>query len=255
MASLHDDNQSDMASTGSEWSRVQLSEDEGVDDDAASVCSSWSHMSAAAFEALQCLRKSDITEVKAFCKPPVGVQVTLQAVCILLGIKPKYVVRPHTLCKEKDYWSVSKALLAAPDFLQRVMSFDPDTIDPETFAQLNAYIGRDDFAVDRMKSVSLAAAGLCMWVHAVHAYRASTIGSWVPPRPAAPDSPPHSERAEARMALDGGRLSLREAPRPPVRCNRGVLWYMHARLIHCHGVSVGDVDMLAFVHPHALGPE
>ena len=215
MASLHDDNQSDMASTGSEWSRVQLSEDEGVDDDAASVCSSWSHMSAAAFEALQCLRKSDITEVKAFCKPPVGVQVTLQAVCILLGIKPKYVVRPHTLCKEKDYWSVSKALLAAPDFLQRVMSFDPDTIDPETFAQLNAYIGRDDFAVDRMKAVSLAAAGLCMWVHAVHAYRASTIGSWVPPRPAAPDSPPHSERAEARMASDGGRLSLREAPRAP----------------------------------------
>lgn len=42
-----------------------------------------------AIDAINCLDKSNIKEMKSFSKPPPAVKLTMQCVAILFGVKPK----------------------------------------------------------------------------------------------------------------------------------------------------------------------
>ena len=48
-------------------------------------------MLAAAEASLKALNKSDITEVKAMKRPPVGVVLVIEAICIIKKVKPNKV--------------------------------------------------------------------------------------------------------------------------------------------------------------------
>ena len=110
----------------------------------------------AAMSALNSLTKGDITEVKGFAKPPPLVQTTMEAVCVLVG--------------RKADWDSSKKLLGESDFMDQLINFDKDNIDPKKIKTLKKYIDMEDFKPDVVGKVSKAAKGLCMWCCAMDVY-------------------------------------------------------------------------------------
>ena len=58
-------------------------------------------------------------------RPPAGVRMTVEAVCIMRGVKPKKVAGDQPGKKVDDYWEVGKALLQDPGkFLESLFQFD-----------------------------------------------------------------------------------------------------------------------------------
>lgn len=73
-----------------------------------------------ALKALDTLDKSDIVEVKSMKSPPGGVRLVMQAVCMMLGVKPARVRDDASGKIVKQYWEPAKKhLLTDPRFLQR----------------------------------------------------------------------------------------------------------------------------------------
>ncbi|GLE05887.1 hypothetical protein PINS_up015068 [Pythium insidiosum] len=110
----------------------------------------------AAVTALDGLDKKDITEVRAFVKPPQAVQMVMEAVCVMLGEKPD--------------WDTSKRLLSRSTFMADLKEYDKDNINPSILKRIRKYIDNPEFAVEEVKKVSRAAMSLCMWVHAIDTY-------------------------------------------------------------------------------------
>eukprot|EP00960_Hanusia_phi_P070417 767305-Hanusia_phi.AAC.13 len=140
----------------------------------------------AAINALNSLTKSDITEVKSFAKPPPLVQTTMEAVCVLLG--------------RKADWENSKKLLGESDFIQKLMNYEKDNIDPKRLKSLAKYISMEDFNPDSVGKVSKAARGLCMWCRAMDVYA----------RVAKEVEPKRIKLAEANAQLDSAMEALNE---------------------------------------------
>ena len=138
-----------------------------------------------AIRALQTLKKSDIAEVKAMKKPPDGVKITMEAVCIMLSVAPKMVPNPDGKGpKVPDYWEPSqKEVLGDPKFLQRLLDYDKDNISIAIMDKVRPFGAREDFTPDRIKQASIAAAGLCKWVHAMITY--DRVAKVVAPKKAA----------------------------------------------------------------------
>jgi len=111
----------------------------------------------AAKSALDCIRKTDITEVKSLSKPPELVKLVMEAVCVLFGISAK---------KSDDYWASAKQLLADGAFLSRLKSYDKDHINPEIMSTIRSkYISNPEFVnIPRVTKVSRAGAHFCKWV-------------------------------------------------------------------------------------------
>jgi dynein heavy chain len=63
---------------------------------------------------LATLDKKSVQELKAFTNPPEMVKFTLEAVCILMDVKPD--------------WGEAKKLLGASDFMERLKDYDKDNI-------------------------------------------------------------------------------------------------------------------------------
>merc|ERR1712228_386818 len=122
----------------------------------------------AASEALKALNKSDITEVKSMAKPPAGVGTVLEAVMILLN-------------EDKD-WSNAKKVMAGNGFLKSLQEFDKDNIPFKKVISLKKKYTSDieNFSVERMQKVSVAATALCRWVHAMVLY--SEVSKTVEPK-------------------------------------------------------------------------
>ena len=68
----------------------------------------------AAESGLENLKKDQLAEVRAYNKPPPGVDGVLQAIMIILGKEPT--------------WASAKKELTAPDFLQKLKTVDKDHI-------------------------------------------------------------------------------------------------------------------------------
>lgn len=81
-----------------------------------------------ATELLQQLNRNDIIEVRHFQRPPEGVKIVMEAVCIMLGEKPKKIVDPASGKKTDDYWEASKAVLGDPNFMKRLLEFNRDSM-------------------------------------------------------------------------------------------------------------------------------
>eukprot|EP00960_Hanusia_phi_P050219 760078-Hanusia_phi.AAC.2 len=109
-----------------------------------------------ALKALKSLNKNDITEIKSFAKPPEMVMTTLEAVCILKGVKPT--------------WEESKKLLNDSNFLSSLETYDKDNIPEKSLKSLQKYINNPEFVPDKVEKISKAAKSLCMWVRAMDVY-------------------------------------------------------------------------------------
>ena len=124
-----------------------------------------------ALQALNTLTKADITEVKSMKNPPAIVKLVMEAVCLMVGIKPKRVNDPANPSKKiDDYWPPAQALLGESDFLLKLQTYDKDNIDPKIVLVIKPYVDNPDFQPDTVKKASKAAYGLCCWVRAMEAY-------------------------------------------------------------------------------------
>ena len=66
----------------------------------------------AAMSALKTLSKNDLVVVKSMQKPPTGVRIVMETVCIVLGVAPTKVKGPDGRMNVNDYWiSAQKHLL------------------------------------------------------------------------------------------------------------------------------------------------
>ena len=120
-------------------------------------------------QALNSLSKSDLVEVKAMKTPPGGVDITTQAVCLMMKVKPVKIADPDRPGKKKlDYWGpAKKEIFGDSKLLQKLTKYDRDNIDPEIVEKVSVFCERDDFTPELVKKASKAAAGLCQWVHAM----------------------------------------------------------------------------------------
>lgn len=125
----------------------------------------------AALTALKSLKQSDISEIKAMKKPPDAVKLVLEAVCLMMAVKPDKVKEPGSIKKVDDYWGpAQKHLLGDPKFLSHLVSYDRDNMDPAMVERVVEYTKKDQFQVEVVKKASIAAAGLCKWVCAMMLY-------------------------------------------------------------------------------------
>lgn len=126
-----------------------------------------------AMKALDTLKPSDITEVKAMKTPPSGVVLVMSAVCQMMGVKSERIKDPNDPTKKiEDYWGPAKKfLLGDPKFLQRLKDYDKDNISEKVIAILREkYVNNPDFEPAKIKQASVAAFGLCKWVRAMESY-------------------------------------------------------------------------------------
>lgn len=70
-------------------------------------------------------------QVKAMKKPPAAVKLVMEAVCIMMGVKPDKIKDPNGGNKKiDDYWGpAQKNLLGDSRFLQNLMDYDKDNMD------------------------------------------------------------------------------------------------------------------------------
>ena len=127
---------------------------------------------AAATAALATLKKSDLDELKAMKKPPSGVKLTMEAVSILMNVKPAMIKDPNGGFKKiKDYWGpASKKLLGDTKFIKKLIKYEKDKVEESMTNVLVKYIEDPNFTPEVIVKASGASAGLCKWVHAIYKY-------------------------------------------------------------------------------------
>jgi dynein heavy chain 1 len=96
------------------------------------------------------IQKSHLDEVRALAKPPDGVRITMEAVCILLG-------------KGKQPWPEIRKIIREKDFISSVMNFDSEAITDAARKALAPYNKDPNFTYEKVQKSSRAAAPLCKW--------------------------------------------------------------------------------------------
>ena len=133
-----------------------------------------------ALAALDTLSANDINYVKKLSNPPAAVKLVMEAVCVVLDVKP---------AKQPDgkggfmldYWKPSVTLLNNRDFLQNLKDFDKDNIDTKVMTKIRQhYISNADFTPERAANASAAAEGLCKWIIAMDKY--DVVAKFVAPK-------------------------------------------------------------------------
>ncbi|KAK6493365.1 dynein heavy chain 6 [Huso huso] len=137
-------------------SKVKAEETQAIADDAQRDLDEALPALEAANKALDSLDKADISEVRVFPKPPDLVQTVMEAICILLNVKPD--------------WSSAKQVLGDSNFLRKLMEYDKDNIKPHILQKLQKYIHNPDFIPEKVEKVSKACKSMCMWVRAMDLY-------------------------------------------------------------------------------------
>ncbi|XP_026667107.1 dynein heavy chain 12, axonemal-like [Ceratina calcarata] len=121
--------------------------------------------------ALNTLKPTDITLVKAMKNPPDTVKLVMAAICVMLDVHPDKAIDPVTGKKYIDYWTPSKRILSDMNFLQTLKDYDKDDI-PSNVVQVvkKTYISDSSFKPHIVAKASSAAEGLCKWVRAMVSY-------------------------------------------------------------------------------------
>ncbi|KAG7202889.1 hypothetical protein KM043_010036 [Ampulex compressa] len=124
-----------------------------------------------AVAALNTLKPTDITLVKAMKNPPDTVKLVMAAVCVMLSVPPDRTIDPVTGKKSTDYWGPSKRILGDMNFLQNLKEYDKDDI-PTAVMQVikKTYMTDNSFMPQIVAKASSAAEGLCKWVRAMVSY-------------------------------------------------------------------------------------
>ncbi|CAM9898753.1 unnamed protein product, partial [Phaeothamnion confervicola] len=114
----------------------------------------------AAADAVDCLSKSMLTELKSLPKPPAGVDKVTKAVLILVDKEFK-----------NHAWDRAKKMMANVDqFKTSLVNFRGEDITEQEIEKVTPIVNDPEFTVENMKSKSAAAANLCTWVISIYTY-------------------------------------------------------------------------------------
>jgi dynein heavy chain len=90
-----------------------------------------------AFNALNCLKKGDLTELKSFANPPALVGRVANLVCLIKGVETS--------------WGSFKKLIANPDhFLDSLQELDYNSIPASTIKKVNKELSNPDFSYESL---------------------------------------------------------------------------------------------------------
>jgi len=149
----------------------KANETQAIADDAKRDLDEALPMLANALNSLKTLSKGDVTEVRSMQRPPEGVKLVIEAVCIMKDIKPKKVDGDKMGKKVDDYWEPGKQLLADPTkFIDSLMNYDKDNIPDSIINKIKPYIDNPNFKKEVIERVSKAATSMCLWVRAMEKY-------------------------------------------------------------------------------------
>jgi dynein heavy chain len=154
----------------------------------------------AANDAIHCLDKSSMTELKSFNKLPAGVEKVTAALLIMIKLE------------KKDFsWENAKKMMAKLDtFKERLETYRGEDIPEEVVAKVMPFLLDTDFTFEKMKSKSSAAANLCNWV--VNIINYNMVYKRVKPMMDSLDVAQKAKlRAEADLAVVEEALSVIEA--------------------------------------------
>eukprot|EP00614_Pseudopedinella_elastica_P018404 CAMPEP_0172648382 /NCGR_PEP_ID=MMETSP1068-20121228/241239_1 /TAXON_ID=35684 /ORGANISM="Pseudopedinella elastica, Strain CCMP716" /LENGTH=2530 /DNA_ID=CAMNT_0013462701 /DNA_START=4 /DNA_END=7593 /DNA_ORIENTATION=- len=159
----------------------------------------------AAVKALDTIKPSDIQEVKKLAKPPYGVKLVCEAVCVMMGLKPVKVPDPDDPTKKIwDFWPTSQKMMGEATFIAALKEYDKDNMDEGRIAEIRkTYMTNEKFTPEAAKKASSAAFGMCSWVYAMETYE--RIAKVVAPKRAA------LAEAEASLAVTMGILNGKKA--------------------------------------------
>ena len=150
----------------------------------------------AAEEAVACLDKKSIQELKSLANPPAQVFDVSKAVLLLKGEKKNFA------------WANAQKMMNNPQkFIEDIQAFDATTIDQWILDQLAPIIKQEHFTFEIMKGKSLAAAYLCKWICNVVIY--NSIFKKVKPlmdTAEAAESLANEKKAELAIVLERVRL-------------------------------------------------
>lgn len=103
-------------------------------------------------------------------RPPPGVKLVIEAVCIMKGIKPKKVPGEKPGSKVDDYWEPGKGLLQDPGrFLESLFKYDKVSLPgtrPARAAQPGREVGRQacpTIALGSLPYLPLPAIHIALW--------------------------------------------------------------------------------------------
>lgn len=127
----------------------------------------------AAVEALNTIKPADINEIKALAKPPEKIKMVCKSVCVMLDIKPARIPDPNDPSKRiMDYWGPSQKMLADSSFINNLMTYDKDNMNPKIVGDVKKEFieNNEDFKPEIIAKASKAAEGMCRWVMAMITY-------------------------------------------------------------------------------------
>jgi dynein heavy chain len=146
----------------------------------------------AAQKALESLSKSDVSEVRAYAKPPPDVQTTLSAVMVVL--------------KKQPSWDEAKRVMGDANFLSMLMNYDASNLSDALLSKINKFTANPDFVPELVGKVSRAAAGMCLWVRAIENFgRVSKVVS--PKRAKVQQAMDELARKEKQLSDSRARLA------------------------------------------------
>jgi dynein heavy chain len=130
-------------------------------------------------EAVNSIRKDELTVVKTFQTPPEGVTRVMDGVLIIqqLPIAKKIVMNEKEFKNSKGTrklmlasWKEAKDMMNNIKFMSQLTGFNKETLNDETCELLEPYQQQPDFNEKEMGSKSSAAAKLCKWVNCMTNY-------------------------------------------------------------------------------------
>jgi len=114
------------------------------------------------------LNMGDLEEIRCLHKPPVAVQLVLEALCISMDIAP--VVENVMGFSAENYDAAAKRFLNHLNFatatMKRVMR---QGLRRDTAKRLRKYLSTPELRVEAVEKVCKSAAGLCAWIHGIYA--------------------------------------------------------------------------------------
>ncbi|KRX00189.1 P-loop containing nucleoside triphosphate hydrolase [Pseudocohnilembus persalinus] len=121
-----------------------------------------------AINALKTLKQTDLVEMKATQKPPSGIRMTFDAICIMLNQKGKKGEKGAI-----EYWDDARHLLKDPaKFLKKLEDYPKDNIPENVIQKMKLFLAqrKDKFTPKVIRNASIACEGLCKWVLAIYDY-------------------------------------------------------------------------------------
>ncbi|GMH32441.1 hypothetical protein BSKO_00275 [Bryopsis sp. KO-2023] len=123
-----------------------------------------------ALGSLHNVEEGDISYLKKLRNPPRVVKLVLEAVCVVLEVKPAR-FKDQSGKMIQDYWNVAVALMHQKKFLESLRTLDKDKVPRKTMQKIRSvYIADRAFDPKNAKKACPEAEGLCKWVHALSSY-------------------------------------------------------------------------------------